>query len=99
MNSAEIGLLRFMRARTDETGVHDEPDPAWLVLQAAPRLTERLTIAVQWLRAASVSADGPAVSYETLVVHPAYVQYRAVARELNAFDPWSLGAREARLAF
>ncbi len=32
MNSAEIGLLRFMRARTDETGVLDEPDPGWLVL-------------------------------------------------------------------
>ncbi len=56
-------------------------------------------VAAQRLRAASVSADGLAVSYESVAAHPAYMQYRAVGQELTAFDPRSLSNRDARLAF
>ncbi len=99
MKSADIGLLRFMRARTDEAGVLNEPDPARPYLTAGPGLPARLTVVAHRLRTVAVSDDGLAVAYEKVAAHPAYAQYRAVARELNAFDPWGLPNRDARLAF
>jgi hypothetical protein len=97
--AADIGLLRFMRARTDESGVlNDAGNPA-RVAHAAADLPVRLAAAAQRLRAASVSGDGHSLAYDRLQHEPALIEYRAIARELAAFDPWALSGRGEQIAF
>lgn len=96
-SSADIGLLRFVRARTDETSVLNGGEGAPVV--AAPELPGRLAAAALRLRTAAVSVDGRTVDYSRLAQFPAYAEYRTLARELAAFDPANLAGREERLAF
>ncbi len=85
MKSTEIGLLRFMRARTDETDLLNEPGPERQLAGIPADLPARLAAAAHRLRAASVSADGRAVAYDTLRELPAYTAYCALARDLIGF--------------
>ncbi|MHB8575476.1 MAG: DUF547 domain-containing protein [Dehalococcoidia bacterium] len=96
-SSAEIGLLRLLRGRTDETGVLNVPGHARTGDSA--RLPERLASAAARLRAVAVHDGSGDVDYAMLTEHAIYREYREVASELDAFDPWTLGPREQRLAF
>ncbi len=98
--AADIGLLRFMRARTDDSGIlNDGAAAARRPGRVSADLPARLTAAAKRLRACSVSADGRAVAYDRLASEPALIEYRVIARELAAFDPWTITDRGERIAF
>lgn len=96
---ADIGLLRFFRARVDETTVLNAAARAPVPLRQDAALCGRLLDAAARLRAAAACEDGRAVAYDRLATLPAFAAYRAVAGELAGFDPGSLATRGERLAF
>jgi hypothetical protein len=65
-----------------------------------PALPEALAAALRELKLAAVSDDGRQADYAALAASAAYTRYRAeVAPALVGFNPASLSARGARLAF
>jgi Protein of unknown function, DUF547 len=93
----DIGLLRFVRARTDETHVLNPARAARV--NAAPDLSGRLVTAAISVRTIWSSSSGSVADHKRPALPSARAAYRSVSQELAAFDPGTLRTREQRLAF
>lgn len=108
----DLGLLRFLRTRTDEACVLNAGVPNAGALHADPLQDEApdpdaagiailssLAGAVLRLQSTLVREDGGSVAYHRLAQDPAYIAYREAIAGLAAFDPFTLRTRSERLAF
>ena len=95
MNSTapDIRLLRFLRARRDESAVLN---PGTDLPGAGAETAATL---MQAARALLSHARPGGVAYARIAASPEFAAYRAHARELHGFDPAVLQGRRARTAF
>ncbi len=91
--STNLSLLRFLRARVDETAVLNlgEHLPG-----AGREIAGRLMRAA---RALLARGDREGMPYARIAASPEFAAYRALTRELRGFDPATLQGRPERTAF
>lgn len=92
-SAADISLLRFLRARVDESVVLN---PGTGTPAGGAEVAGRL---MQTARALLARGDRAGVPYAAIAASPEFAAYRGLTRELRGFDPETLQGRRARTSF
>jgi hypothetical protein len=106
----DIGLLRFLRARVDETVVLNE-EPASRGLDQPPAIADAGPSAVARMPGASLAGTlmlaarrlvperAASLAYGRIASSPEFAAYRELTRALHDFEPATLEGRAERTAF
>ena len=92
-SAADFALLRFLRARTADTGVLNDGEQ---VSVATSTIAEEL---MRSARALLAWSGRKGTQYAEVARSPEFAAYRLLTRGLHGFDPTTLAGRRQRSAF